>query len=106
MKNETSGHNVRYEKNDVKILPVIGIALSLIVVLIVILVFLSDFFLGLKEEIVYQTQLKPESVELKDLRQAEAKTLTSYEILDASRGIYRIPVDQAIEILARETAIR
>ena len=104
MKNDTSTHNVRYEKNDVKILPVIGIASFLIVVLIVLLIFLSDYFLGVKEQIVYETQLKPESSDLKKLREAELETLTSYKILDANRGIYQIPIDKAISTLAGESS--
>ena len=103
MNNDTTSHNVRYEKKDVKILPVIGIASFLIVVLIVLLVFLNDYFLGVKEEIVYQTQLKPESSQLKNLRVAELKTLTSYKILDADKGIYQIPIEQAIKQLADES---
>ena len=57
-------NTVRYEKEDVRIGPVIGITVIVIVVFVILLVFLSDYFIGSKEEMVYETQLKPESASL------------------------------------------
>jgi hypothetical protein len=94
---------VRYEKEDVSIGPVVGITVIVIVIFVILLVFLSDFFIGSKEEMVYETQLKPESVSLKELLAEENEILTSYKLLDPDKGIYRIPVEEAMKILTEES---
>ena len=101
VKNE---NNIRYEKKDVNLVSVFGLSAIFIIVLVVILVFLIDYFVKSKEEIVYETQLKPESIELKDLFAAEKEKLSGYKILDQDKGIYQIPIDQAMELLAREAS--
>ncbi len=60
-------NTIRYEKEDVKIGPVIGISVVLIMVFITLLVFLSNYFIGSKEEMVYERQLKPESTSLNEI---------------------------------------
>ena len=39
-------------------------------------------------------------IELKDLRESEDLILSSYGILDPEKGIARIPIDKAIDIVA------
>ena len=51
---------------------------------------------------VYERQLNPESVSLKEILAEENEILTSYKILDPDKGIYRIPVEQAMKILTEE----
>jgi hypothetical protein len=100
----TNNNSAGYEKRDVNIVMVIGLSVFLIAVLVVILVFLMDYFVETKEQMVYEAQLQPESVDLKTLQAADEKELTSYEVLDAEKGIYRIPVERAMQLLARETS--
>ena len=73
-------NTVRYEKEDVRIGPVIGITVIVIVVFVILLVFLSDYFIGSKEEMVYETQLNPESASL-----IEILMLVSLKFLNSLR---------------------
>ena len=91
-----------YEKKDVNLKFVIGISLLSIVIFVVIIVFLTDYFISEESKIVYETQLQPESVNLKDLQAEEEEILTTYKILDAEKGIYRIPIERAINLLAEK----
>ena len=93
-----------YEKRDVNIFMVIGLSVLLVSLLIVILVFLIDYFVDSKEQMIYEAQLQPDSVELKSLLASEQEELTSFKILDAERGIYRIPIDLAMELLVKEAS--
>jgi len=93
-----------YEKRDVNIVMVIGISVFLVSLLVVILVFLMDYFVDTKEQMVYEVQLQPESVELQDLEAADMEELTTYKILDAERGLYRIPIERAMDLLAKEAS--
>jgi len=97
-------NNAGYEKRDVNIFMVIGLSVVLVTFLIVILVFLIDYFVETKEQMVYEAQLQPESVDLKSLLATENEELTSYKVLDAQRGVYRIPIDRAMELLVREAS--
>ena len=90
-----------YEKSDVNAPKVIIFSFVGVVILAAIL-FLYNYYLAEKEELVYEQQLKPESVSLRELRSTEEETLTSYKVLNAEKGIYQIPVDRAMQLLAEE----
>jgi hypothetical protein len=97
-------HIVRYEKKDINIKVVMGVGLTTVIILIAILVMLSDYFTVMETDRVYETQLKPESVSLNEILAAEQEILTTYKLIDAEKGVYRIPIEQAMQLLADETA--
>ena len=97
-------NNAGYEKRDVNIFMVIGLAVLLVSLLIVMLVFLIDYFVDSKEQMIYEAQLQPDSDELKSLLASERKELTSFKILDTERGIYQIPIDRAMDLLVKEAS--
>ena len=39
---------------------------------------------------------------LAELRSAEAEMLTSYGVVNAEKGIYRMPIDQAVQMMIQE----
>lgn len=91
-----------YEKKDVKVFAIIGYAATIIAFLVVVIIFLNDYFIAAKEEMVYNVYLKPESSEIRDIRARETEILTTYKVLNADLGIYRIPIDLAMQLLAEE----
>ena len=91
-----------YEKRDINATKIIIFSSAGIIILASLLFLLYNYFISEKEEIVYETQLKPESVLLRDLRAGEEETLTTYKVLDAGKGIYQIPIDRAMQLLAEE----
>ena len=70
--------------------------------LVVIVLFSFDYFEVTREEMVYDMVLKPESEKLIELRARETDELTTYALLDAEKGIYRIPIEQAMSLVAAE----
>ena len=100
----TNNNTAGYEKRDVNMFMVIGLSVVLVVLLIVILVFLIDYFVETKEQMIYEAQLQPESVDLKSLLATENEELSSYKVLDADRGVYRIPIIRAMELMVREAS--
>jgi hypothetical protein len=104
MSKSSETNNVRYEKRDVNLFFIFGISALTIIVLVIIVIFLMNYFMGYKEEIVYEKQLKPESVDLKTLKMQEMEVLSTYKILDPEKGVYQIPVERAMELLVEETA--
>jgi len=102
MKIKENGENAGYEKKDVKAVTIIGSAAAIIVFLVFVIVILNNYFVAAKEEMVYNVFLKPESSEIRDIRARETEVLTTYKILNAEQGIYQIPIDRAMQLLAEE----
>lgn len=98
----SGGHASGYEKKDVNIRQILWWTISIVVAVAISLVLLNEYFLSVKEEMIYEEVLKPESVTLRDVRAKEDLLLNSYEVIDSTQGIYRIPIDRAMELIAQE----
>jgi hypothetical protein len=98
-----SASKTDYERRDINPKTVIVGSVAGTIILIVILVLLSDYFMIAKENIVYETNLKPVSAELRDIRAMETETLTNYKLLDKSNGVYQIPIERAMQLMAEES---
>ena len=92
-----------YERQDINPYKVIGVSAAGIVILVFILILLTDYFIIEKEDMVYNTNLKNISVDLKDLQTSESATLNNYKLLDAEKGVYQIPIDRAMQLIAEES---
>src|ERR1700685_224948 len=113
---------VSHERRDVNVFQVsafgIGLLLSCIVVVFAMWA-MFDFFYSREDAknadnpaalmMKDQNKLPPEprlqaepKVELKDLRADEDAILSSYGWVDPNKGIVRIPIDQAIDIVAQK----
>ncbi len=112
---------VAHERRDINVFQVtafgIGLLLSCIVVVFAMWA-MFDFFYARESAknqsnpstlVNEQAKLPPEPrlqaeprVELKDLRADEEAILTSYGWIDPNKGIVRIPIDQAIDIVAQK----
>ena len=93
-----------YEKKDVNLKMIIVVGLSSVLILIIIFVVLTDYFTVMEADAVYEAQLKPESVTLNDLRAEDEKILTTYQLIDAEKGVYRIPIERAMHLLVEESS--
>ena len=100
--NNHKGPEDGYEIKDVNPLKVFGYFAAGTIIIVVLLVFLIDFFTATREEMIYEAVLKPESVTLRELRAREEQELGSYGILDEEQRVYRIPINRAMEIMANE----
>lgn len=91
-----------YETRDVNVRNVVIIGLLGIIVMILVLVSLSEYFTAVKEDQLYESVLRPGSVSLRELRAREDEILNSYKLVDAENGIYRVPISRAMELIAEE----
>lgn len=99
---DTNKPGTGYETSDINVRKIVLVAVAVIVIVIISLIALNEYFVSLKEEYVYDMVLKPESVTLRDLRATEDEVLNSYKLLDSTAGVYRIPIDRAMELMAEE----
>lgn len=91
-----------YEKKDTSARGILIVALISVVIVVLSVVLTNELFIATREELVDEMILKPESAALRDLRAREAATLFSYGVVDSARGIYRIPIDRAMKLMAEE----
>jgi hypothetical protein len=92
-----------YERSDAN--PwLLGGALAVGMVLLgIALVLLNEFFIISKEKLIYERELKPQSTVLREVRAREEQILTTYGVVDSTKGLYRIPIDQAMKLMAEES---
>ena len=91
-----------YEKSDVAIRGLFLWGGGIVVALTVIILLLDGLFIATKEEQVYESELKPESVSLRELRAQESAALDSYKMIDPIHNVVQIPIDRAMQLLADE----
>ncbi len=91
-----------YEKRDVAVGKLILATAGITIFVAAFVIVLFQFFTLESEEQVYDAVLAPESTVLLDLRAKEDEILNSYAVVDSTKGIYRIPIDQAMKLVADE----
>ncbi len=100
--NSPQPENGGYEKRDINPVKVFLFGIAGVIVIVVVVIFMISYFTATREEIVYEEVLKPESAALRELRAREEEELNSYAVLDAKKGVYRIPIQRAMELMAEE----
>jgi len=90
-----------YEKKDVNVSKIVGYTIVITIFLVAILVFLNEFFIYSSEKMKAEAANEISS-KLRELRAVEEEVLNSYKTINAEKGVYQIPVEQAIKILADE----
>jgi hypothetical protein len=93
-----------YEKRDANVRSLVGVLVISVVVIVIAVVLLYDYFIAIREEVVLENVLQPESPDLKALQAAEHEVLGNYRLLDSAKGTYQVPLDSAMVLLAREAA--
>lgn len=94
-----------YEKRDINIKKTVLFGIGTVLLIAFFFVVLNEYFISVKEEIIYESVLKPESISLEELATFEDSVLTTYELIDTARGIYRIPIEKAVELTVSEAVL-
>jgi len=102
MENQRNHENSGYEKRDVNVKKLVLWGIAGVIIIVISLVAVTEYFSYAKEDYYYLAVEKPRSQELMELRERENRELNSYELLDKEKGIYRIPIKRAMELIAEE----
>jgi len=94
--------HIGYEKRDVNTRVIVLVSIISIVFVAVVLVILNDYYTFSKEKALYERVYNVESNQLREIRAAEQQKLNNYEVLDAEKGVYRIPLERAMELYVQE----
>ena len=94
--------NEGYEKSDLNISKTLIATVLIVIFLVASVAFVDEIFVHEKEQIITDVVLKPVSITLRDLRAKEDEVLMSYKVLDPQKGVYQIPIERAMKIVAEE----
>jgi hypothetical protein len=93
---------VAHEKTDVNLSGIVIVAVVSVVILITSLILLDDIFVLWverdKQEYVYGVP----SAELNTIRSKASEKLNRYAVLDADKGVYQLPIERAMKLIADE----
>ena len=81
---------------------VFGIAT--VVTLVATILGIQYYYEQANEQQIYTEVLAAESDQLKNLRATEDTQLNSYQYVDRAQGTVRLPIDRAMDLLAKEAA--
>ncbi|MBX7152648.1 hypothetical protein K1X84_13485 [bacterium] len=93
---------VDYERRDANPKKILIFTVTLVIIIAGLIMGLSEYFLFVTDAQVAEAVLKKEDARLRDLHAMEDEVLNSYKVLDAEKGIYQIPINRAMEVLADE----
>jgi hypothetical protein len=102
--NSDAAHDsdVGYEKQDVNVGRMLLVTAAAIVFTLAVVLIMNEYFMYEKETIVQEVVLSPESKALRELRAREDRELHSYAVVDTASGVYRIPIERAMDLVADE----
>jgi hypothetical protein len=89
-----------YETQDLNVRLIVIVSFISLFAMIVALYVINELFVISKEKRVEHVVLTPISPQLRELRSSEDEVLSSYKSIDSQKGIYQIPIEQAMQILA------
>jgi hypothetical protein len=104
-KDSVSAENTGYERRDAAMKGLITVAVVALVIVVVAVFAVYQLFIATREQIVDEVVLRPESVALRELRAREEAILNSYDVVDAQKGVYRIPIERAMTLTAERSYV-
>jgi hypothetical protein len=90
-----------YEVSDVSIPAIIIFAVCCVATIAVCIVAVDGYFVHSKEKYLREAN-RYQHTELTELTAAAQGKLSSYGVVDKDNKVYRIPVDQAMKLMAEE----
>ena len=102
MSSTTDHSKPGYDKSEINVKKLLLWSVVSVIFVVASIVFVVQYFSIVREDIVYTKVLKPESISLRDLRAREDEVLNSYKVLDPAKGIYQVPIERAMELVADE----
>lgn len=94
------------EPEGVESAQIIGITLGILVALAIIIVLLFNWNATVREATAVQAVTLSGYPELAETEAAAARQLDHYEVLNDAQGVYRVPIDRVITLMANEARSR
>ena len=118
--NGLSNPDVQFEKEDIRATPVLKFLVGIAITSVVVCLLLLGFYRGMRSYVAAlqpepphmrfeenreapapRLQMRPDR-DLQAVRAQEDRILTTYGWVDKSRGVVRIPIDEAMRLVAEQ----
>ncbi len=94
--------NVGYEESDVRVGFIAWAGVGIVVFVIVTILAVQVYFDSLKNQQEFVKLLEPVSEDYRNLRAREDAELYSYKYLDREKGVVRLPIQRAMDLVVAE----
>jgi len=91
-------------QDEIRATPIVIVGIVGSILTVVIILLLSVLFLHAKQAEIYDKSSGPAPDDIRRLRSEQLETLTEYRWVDEKKGIVRIPIDRAMDLLVKESA--
>jgi hypothetical protein len=79
------------------------IGFAMVVLLAVTIMGVEAYYDHVRDQQIFVKQLEPVSDDLRALRAREDTDLNSYRYIDRAKGVVRLPIDRAMDLLVEES---
>jgi hypothetical protein len=93
-----------YDHSEPNAPPIWAFTVGSVIILVVVIFAIQQYFERVWNDAVYDKVLAAPSPELQDLRNRDDWALTHYSYQDKSKGVVRIPLDRAQELVLQDAA--
>lgn len=97
-------NEVGYNRQDPKATPVLVFAGAIIVTLVAVFIFVTAYYGFVLETQQYRFQGEPIATDYKTIQANEDKLLHQYSIVNKEKGVVRVPVERAMELMLADAA--
>ena len=96
-------HGAQFDDTEPGSVNIFVVAVCTIIFILVSIVGVYGYYSWFREKMIYERQLAPNSVDLTAIRTREDQLLNSYSYLEKDKGIVRLPISRAIELVMEES---
>lgn len=93
-----------YDHSDPAVPSIWAFTIGSVIILVVVIFALQQYFVKIWDDAVYEKVLAAPSPELQDLRNRDNWALTHYSYQDKSKGVVRIPLERAQELVLQDAS--
>ena len=97
-------HPASYDRSEPRAKSIAIYMAATVVLLIFVGIGVQAYYDLIESKGIYEQVLSQENWQLRDLRNKEQWELTHYGYVDKNKGAVRIPIDQAMQMVARDAA--
>ena len=91
-----------YEKSDANFVVLFGISALIIITIMVCVLGVHEMYTFVRERTYRKAVLEAPNVELIEMQKKSSQILSTYGVVDGNRGVYRVPIEKAKELLVQE----
>jgi len=100
--NQQSAGHTTIEPDNLPVKPIAWFVLALVLIVAGVMIAMRQLYWVTTTSLVQSSELDVPNKLLSELNAADKDQLSSYDVVDPAKGIYRIPIDEAIKLYVKK----